>query len=166
MIARSRYLHYYWKGKISSQPTRIPSGEEIGVKTYDGTKWRIVEAHHDSTAVEWTVYNDHGALQHYSIREKSDADAEESQETDEEAAAERLARGEALIDELRGSTASAAFRQSPTTDEAYRTLSEKEPDAPSFASLPNPTNYCFLNATVQCLRHTPYLAQSICSAAP
>lgn len=112
------------------------------------------------------MYNDHGAFQRYSIREKSDAEAEESQETDEVAAAERLARGEALIDELRGSTASAAFRQSPTTDEAYRTLSEDEPDAPRFASLPNPTNYCFLNATVQCLRHTPYLAQSICSAAP
>ena len=165
---KSLYLHFFWNDKLSPRCTRIPSGEETVVITYDTTRWRIQEAHHDSTAVEWTVYKDHGALQRYDIREKSDAEAEENQEIDDEAAAERFARGQALIDELRGSTTSADFRQSPTTDESItpRTLGEDEPDAPSFASLPNPSNYCFLNATVQCLRHTPYLTQSICSASP
>ena len=112
------YLHYYWNGKLSSRASRIPSGDEIGVITFDSTRWRIVEAHHDSTAVEWTVFSEHGRLQHYSIREKSDAEAEENQEVDEEAAAQRLTRGEALIEELRGSTLSGVFRQSPTTDES------------------------------------------------
>ena len=30
--------------------------------------------------------------------------------------------------------------------------------------LPNPSNYCFLNATVQCLRHTPSFANSLSKA--
>ena len=30
--------------------------------------------------------------------------------------------------------------------------------------LPNPSNYCFLNATVQCLRHTPGFADSLSKA--
>ena len=36
---------------------------------------------------------------------------------------------------------------------------------PPFAGLPNPSNYCFLNATVQCLRHTPLLTATVCAAA-
>ena len=32
------------------------------------------------------------------------------------------------------------------------------------AGLPNPSNYCFLNATVQCLRHTPGFASMLSSA--
>eukprot|EP01046_Picozoa_sp_COSAG06_P011722 COSAG06_NODE_673_length_13189_cov_211.299312_3_plen_763_part_00 len=34
----------------------------------------------------------------------------------------------------------------------------------NWAGLPNPSNYCFLNATVQCLRHTPGFANALSSA--
>ena len=34
----------------------------------------------------------------------------------------------------------------------------------NFAGLPNPSNYCFLNATVQCLRHTPGFANMLSCA--
>jgi hypothetical protein len=167
---KSLSLYYYWNGKLSSRPVRIKSGERQSAKTYANARWRIVEAHHDSTAIEWVVDDAHGAVQQYDIREKSDADAEEDEEVDAEAEAERLARGQALIDELRGSTASADFVPSPSTDESLssKTLSHGDAAAaaPSFSSLPNPSNYCFLNATTQCLRHTPHLAPNICAAAP
>ena len=167
---KSLSLYYYWNGKLSSRPVRIKSGERQSAKTYANARWRIVEAHHDSTAIEWVVDDAHGAVQQYDIREKSDADAEEDEEVDAEAEAERLARGQALIDELRGSTASADFVPSPSTDESLSSKMLSHGDAaaaaPSFSSLPNPSNYCFLNATTQCLRHTPHLAPNICAAAP
>eukprot|EP01046_Picozoa_sp_COSAG06_P003532 COSAG06_NODE_139_length_22328_cov_53.042107_2_plen_259_part_00 len=77
-------------------------------------------------------------------------------------------RGGAVV--LASSTASADFVPSPSTDESLssKTLSHGDAAAaaPSFSSLPNPSNYGFLNATTQCLRHTPHLAPNICAAAP
>ena len=41
---------------------------------------------------------------------------------------------------------------------------------PKCVGLPNsaagPSNYCFMNSTLQCLRHTPSLAAAVCSAVP
>ena len=39
------------------------------------------------------------------------------------------------------------------------------PDPP-LIGLPNLSNYCFLNSAVQCLRHTPQLADAIIDAVP
>ena len=37
---------------------------------------------------------------------------------------------------------------------------------PRFVGIANPSSYCFANATIQCLRHTPRLAEELCAAAP
>ena len=37
---------------------------------------------------------------------------------------------------------------------------------PRFVGIANPSSYCFANATIQCLRHTPRLAEELCAALP
>ena len=166
-------LAFYWKGKLSARATPVSSGQRQTAKTYHGTMWRIAEAHHESSAIEWTVDRKCGATQLYEVSEKQEEYAEE----DPEDVAERLARGKSLIDDLRGSASKAegGFVASPGTDESLspKTLAdrrsasgEEQQLVPMFNGLPNPSNYCFLNATLQCLRHTPYLAARITAAAP
>ena len=162
-------LSFLWNGSYKGN-TPVPSGEQQTAKTYHGAEWRISEAHHESSAIEWAVDKAHGANQVFEVTEKQ----EDSEEEDPEDVAGRLARGKSLIDDLRGSASAAGgFDPSPGTDESLspKMLADRPDEEqpwihPVFNGLPNPSNYCFLNATIQCLRHTPYLASRITAAAP
>eukprot|EP01051_Picozoa_sp_SAG22_P012785 SAG22_NODE_1362_length_4618_cov_3.277495_4_plen_327_part_00 len=68
---------------------------------------------------------------------------------EEELAALEADENELVAARLAITSPSAAAAQSATT-----------------VGLPNYSNYCFMNATVQCLRHTPRLAQAVCVAVP
>ena len=45
-------------------------------------------------------------------------------------------------------------------------MQEGRKPEPSFAGLPNPSCYCFMNAAVQCLRHTPRFVDAIFNPEP